>query len=339
MLTAADEIIEMKRRQFMVFLGAAAALPSAVYAQRVDRMGRIGVLMGYPEGDREGQANIAAFRRGLQTLGWTEGRNIRIDTRWAAADADLTQRFAKELVALQPDLILTQNTPTTAAILQQTRAIPIIFANVSDPIGSGFVASFSQPGGNVTGFTDIEATIAGSWLQLLKEIAPHVTRVAFLFNPTTAPFAEYFLGYFKAVAGAFAVDAITAPVRDTLELESVVAAQARDPNGGLIVMPEAFMNVHRVEVISLAAHYRLPAVYPRRFFAELGGLLSYGNDQSDNFRRTATYADRILKGSRPDELPVEQPTKFELVINLKTAKALGIDVPAILLAKADDVIE
>ena len=328
----------MKRREFIALVGGAMALPLTARAQ-VDRMRRIGVLMGYAESDREGQANVAAFLGGLLKLGWTEGRNIRIDTRWAAADANLAEQFAKELVTLQPDLILTQNTPTTAAILQQTHTIPIIFANVSDPIGSNFVASFSRPGGNVTGYTDIEATIAGKWLEVLKALAPRTTRVAFLFNPETAPFADYFLSHFKAVAGFFAVEAITAPVRDTSELESVVAMLARDPDSGLIVMPEAFMNVHRAEVISLAARYRLPAVYPRRFFAELGGLLSYGNDQSDNFRRTATYADRILKGSSPAELPIEQPTKFELVINLKTAKALGLQVPPTLLAIADEVIE
>jgi len=330
----------MKRRQFITLLGGAAATwPLAARAQQGDRMRRIGVLMGYAESDREGQANFSAFQGGLQKLGWTEGRNIRIDARWASADADLVQRFAKELVALQPDLIVTQNTPITAAILQQTRTIPIIFANVSDPVGSGFVAGLPRPGGNVTGFIDMEGSMAGKWLELLKEVAPRVTRVAFLFNPATAPFAEYYLNHFKAAAASFAVEAIAAPVRDAPELESVVAAQAREPNSGLIVMPEAFMNVHRAEVTSLAAHYHLPAVYPRRFFAELGGLLSYGNDQSDNFRRAAAYVDRILKGSRPAELPVEQPTKFDLVINLKTAKALGVSVPAGLLALADEVIE
>jgi putative tryptophan/tyrosine transport system substrate-binding protein len=302
-------------------------------------MRRIGVLMGYAESDREGQANVAAFQGGLQKLGWTEGRNIRIDARWAAADADLMQRFAKELVALQPDLIVTQNTPTTALMLQQTRTIPIIFANVSDPVGSGFVAGLPRPGGNVTGFIDMEGSMAGKWLELLKEVAPRVTRVAFLFNPATAPFAEYYLNHFKAAAASFAVEAIAAPVRDTSELESVVAAQAREPNSGLIVMPEAFMNVHRAEVTSLAAHYHLPAVYPRRFFAELGGLLSYGNDQSDNFRRTATYVDEILKGAKPSELPVQVPVKYELTINLKTAKALGLDVPMSLQQRADEVIE
>jgi putative tryptophan/tyrosine transport system substrate-binding protein len=329
----------MRRREFITLLGGAAAWPLAARAQQTTGMPRIGVLMGYAENDREGQANVAAFQGGLQKLGWTEGRNIRLDTRWAAAEADLMQRFAKELVALQPDLILTQNTPATAAVVQQTRTIPIIFANVSDPVGSGFVAGLPRPGGNVTGLIDIDASMAGKWLGLLKEVAPRVARVAFLFNPVTAPFAEYYVTPFKAAAASFAVEAIAAPVRDTSELASVVAGQAREPDGGLIVMPEAFMNIHRAEVTSLAAHYRLPAVYPRRFFAELGGLLSYGNDQSDNFRRAAGYVDRILKGEKPADLPVQTPTKFELVINLKTAKTLGLTVPFGLLNAADEVIE
>ena len=330
----------MRRREFLKLVGGSAvAWPLVARAQQPERIRRIGVLMGYAESDRQGQANVAAFRMGLQKLGWTEGRNVAIEYRWAAAEADLVQRFAKELVALQPDLILTQNTPITAAVLQQTRTIPIIFANVSDPVGSGFVAGLPRPGGNVTGLIDIDASMAGKWLGLLKEVAPRVARVAFLFNPATAPFAEYYVTPLKAAAASFAVKAIAAPVRDTSELESVVAGHAREPDGGLIVMPEAFMNVHRAEVTSLAAHYRLPAVYPRRFFAEVGGLLSYGNDQSDNFRRTATYADRILHGAKPNELPVEQPTKFELVINLKTAKALGLTVPVHLQQIADEVIE
>ena len=330
----------MRRREFLKLVGGSAvAWPLVARAQQPERMRRIGVLMGYAESDRQGQANVAAFRMGLQKLGWTEGRNVAIEYRWAAAEADLVQRFAKELVALQPDLILTQNTPITAAVLQQTRTIPIIFANVSDPVGSGFVAGLPRPGGNVTGLIDIDASMAGKWLGLLKEVAPRVARVAFLFNPATAPFAEYYVTPLKAAAASFAVEAIAAPVRDTSELESVVAGHAREPDGGLIVMPEAFMNVHRAEVTSLAAHYRLPAVYPRRFFAEVGGLLSYGNDQSDNFRRAATYADRILHGAKPNELPVEQPTKFELVINLKTAKALGLTVPVHLQQIADEVIE
>jgi putative tryptophan/tyrosine transport system substrate-binding protein len=222
---------------------------------------------------------------------------------------------------------------------QQTSTVPIIFVNVVDPVGSGFVASFPRPGGNVTGFILMEPTIVGKWLELLKEIAPRVNRVALLFNPATPPYAEYYLNPFKAVAPSFAVEAIVAPVRDTSELEAFVATQAREPNSGLIAMPSAFMNVHRTEIISLAARHRLPAVYAFRFFAELGGLLSYGNDFLDNYRRAASYADRILKGAKPSELPVQAPVKLELVINLKTAQALGLDVPAILQQRADEVIE
>jgi putative tryptophan/tyrosine transport system substrate-binding protein len=249
------------------------------------------------------------------------------------------QRFAEELVALQPELILSSSRPTTAALLHQTRTIPIIFAIVADPVGSGFVASFPRPGGNVTGFTDIQPTIAGKWLELLKEIAPRVARVAFLFNPVTAPHFEYYLNPFKAAAASFAVEAIAAPVRDRSDLNSVIAAQARAPNGGLIVMPDAFIVTHRAEITLLAARYRLPAVYSYRIFTDAGGLLSYGSDLVDNFRRAATYADRILKEAKPSELPVQAPVKFELVINLKTATALGLDVPWFLQQRADEVIE
>jgi ABC-type uncharacterized transport system substrate-binding protein len=331
----------VKRRTFIALLGsAAAAWPLAARAQQPDRMRRIGVLMGYAENDSEAQAWVAAFREGLQKLGWTEGRNTKIDTRWATpGDAEAMQRFAKELVALQPDLILSHTTPTTTALLQQTRTIPIIFANVGDPVGSGFVASFPRPGGNVTGFNVSEPTQAGKWVELLKEIAPRVAKVAMLFNPATATYAEYWLNPFKAAAASFAVEAIAAPVHDRSELEPVIAAQAGEPNGGLIVMPDSFPIAHRVEITSLAARYRLPAVYPYRFFAELGGLLSYGVDLTDNFRRAATYADRILKGAKPNELPVQAPVKFDLVINLKTAKVLGLDVPALLQQRADEMIE
>ena len=334
----------MRRREFMTLLGGAAAhavlWPPAARAQQAGEMRRIGALMGYAESDAEAQAWVAAFREGLQKLGWAEGRNIRIDTRWAkAGDAEARQRFAKELVSLQPDLILSNNTPTTAALLQQTRTIPVIFGNVSDPVGSGFVASFPRPGGNVTGFTNIEPPMAGKSLELLKEIAPQVVRVALLYNPTTAPYAEIYLNFFKAAAASFTVQAIAAPVHDTSELEAVIAAQARAPNGGLVVMTDSFLVTHRAEITSLAARYRLPAVYPYRYYAESGGLLSYGNDVPDNFRRAATYADRILKGAKPGELPVQAPVKFELVINLKTAKALCLDVPWQLQQRADDVIE
>jgi putative ABC transport system substrate-binding protein len=332
--------VDMRRREVLGVLGGAAAWPLGARAQQGERMRRIGVLMGYAEGDVEGQSYLAAFREGLQKLGWTDGRNIRIDYRWGALDAESLQRFAKELVALQPDLILAQSTPTTAVLMQQTRTIPIVFALVADPVGAGFVASFSRPEGNVTGFTNFEPTMAGKWLELLKEVAPRVTRVAFLFHPaTTASFAEYFLNPFKAAAASFAVEAIAAPVRDPSELESVVAAQAREPNSGLIAMPDSFLGAHRAEVIALADRYRLPAVYWLRVFTEDGGLLSYGNDNVDNFRRAASYADRILKGAKPSELPVQAPAKFELVINLKTAKMLGLDVPLQLQQRADAVIE
>jgi putative tryptophan/tyrosine transport system substrate-binding protein len=332
---------DMQRREFITFLGGAVvAWPLTAHAQQPERMRRIGVLMGYAESDREAQANVAAFREGLQKLGWTEGRNIRIDIRWATPrDAESRQRFANELVALQPDLILSHATPTTAALLQQTRIIPIIFVNVSDPVGSGFIAGLPRPGGNVTGFINVEGSMAGKWLELLKEIAPRVVRVAFLFNPATTPYAKYFLNPLKAAAASFGVEAIAAPVRDISELETVIAAQAREPNGGLIVMPDVFASVHRVEITSLAARYRLPAVYPFRFFAEAGGLLSYGSELVDNFRRAATYADLILKGAKPGELPVQVPVRFELVINLKTARALGLDVSFQLQQRADEVIE
>jgi putative ABC transport system substrate-binding protein len=331
----------MKRREFIAHLGSAVtAWPIAARAQQPDRVRRIGVLMGFAESDSEGQAFIAAFREGLQKLGWSKGGNTRIDARWAApTDVDLMQRFANELVALAPDVILASTTPTTTALLQQTRTIPIVFAIVSDPVGSGFVASFPRPGGNVTGFNVSEPTLVGKLLELLKEIAPRVVRVAMLFNPATAAYAEYYLNPFKAAAASFAVEAIAAPVRDGSELDSVIAAQAREPNSGLIAMPDSFTNAYRVEIISLAARYRLPAVYPYRFFAELGGLLSYGNDLTDNFRRAAIYIDRILKGAKPSELPVQAPVKFELVLNLKTAKALGLIVPSQLEQRADEVIE
>ena len=329
------------RREFVALLGGTAAgWPLAARGQQGERIRRIGVLMGHAESDSEAQAHFTAFRDGLQKLGWTEGRNTRIDTRWATpTDAGSMQRFAKELVALQPDLILSNTTPTTTALLQHTRNIPIVFAVVGDPIGSGFVASFARPGGNVTGFNVSEPTMAGKLLELLKEIAPRVARVAILFNPATAPYAEYWLNPFKAAAASFAVQAIVAPVHDTSEFESVVAAQAHEPNGGLIVMPDTFMTEHRSEIASLAARHRVPAVYPYRVFPEFGGLLSYGDDLTDNFRRAASYVDRILKGEKPSELPVQAPVKFELVINLKAAKALGLDVPVHLQQRADEVIE
>jgi putative tryptophan/tyrosine transport system substrate-binding protein len=328
----------MRRREFITLLGGAAAWPLSARGQQSDRMRRIGVLMGSAESNPEGQVYIAAFRDGLQKLGWMDGRNIRIDYRWAAADLEAMQRFAIELVALRPDAILSANTPTTAALLQQTSAVPVIFATVADPVGSGFAASFARPTGNMTGFTTLEGSLGGKWLELLKEIAPRVSRIAFLFNRETSPF-EHFLNPFKAAAAPLGVEAIAAPVHDGTELESVVAALALEPNTGLVVMPGPFALAHREAICSLAARYRLPAVYPYRFFSGLGGLVSYGNDIADNYRRAAAYLDRILKGAKISELPVQAPIKFELVINMKTAKLLGLDVSWQLQQRADEVIE
>ena len=331
----------MRRRRFITLLGGmAVAWPIAVRAQQPERIRHIGVLMGWPESDPEARSERAAFVQELQKLGWADGRNLRIDTRWAnPADPESMHRYAKELVALQPDLILSQSTPATAALLHETRTIPVIFGIVADPIGSGFVVSFPRPGGNATGFAVAEPTQAGKWMELLKEIAPQVTRIAALFNPAMAPFLEFWLKPLKAAAPSFGVEVIDAPVHDTTELESVMAAQAREANSGLFVISDAFMITYRSEVTLLAARYRLPAVYGFRFFAELGGLLSYGEDLTDNFRRAATYMDRILKGEKPSDLPVQAPVKFQLVINVKTAKALGLSVPPTLLVAADELIE
>jgi putative tryptophan/tyrosine transport system substrate-binding protein len=307
-------------------------------AQQSGAVRRIGVLMASAESDPARQKGLRAFQEGLQELGWIDGRNIQIDIRWAP-DLELPQRFAKDLVALQPDVILAPTTSATQTILRQTRIIPTIFTVSNDPVGSGFVQSFPKPGGNVTGFTNMEPTMATKWLELLKEIAPHVNRVAFLFNPATAPYFKYYLNPFEAAAPSFGFEAIAAAIGDTFELETAIAAEARESNGSLIMMPDFFTFSYRAEVTSLAARYRLPAVYPFRQFAEVGGLLSYGNDTTDNHRRAATYVDRILKGAKPSELPVEAPVKFEMVVNLKTAKALGLTVPPTLLATADEVIE
>jgi putative ABC transport system substrate-binding protein len=329
----------MRRRAFITLLGGAGATWSlAAQAQQTGGMRRVGILMPFTERDPEGQTRVTAFREGLQKLGWTEGRNIRIDYRWAS-DATLMPQFAKELVALEPELIFASSTPATASILEYTRTIPVIFVQVTDPIGAGFVTSLARPGGNVTGFIAVEPTMAGKWVELLKEIAPRVTRVAAVFNPTTAPFAELFLNAFKTAATSFALDATATPIHDMSELDHVISAQAREPNGGVILLPDIFIAAHREEVVSLAARYRLPAVYPFRFFAELGGLLSYGSEPLDSYRQAATYADRILKGEKPNELPIQAPVKFELIINLKTANVLGLDVPLFLQQRADEVIE
>jgi len=329
----------MRRRNFISLVGgAAAAWPLAARTQQPQRMRRIGVLIAYAQGDTEAQAWIAAFRDQLQKLGWTEDHNIRIDMRWAT-DAESRQRFAKELVAVQPSAIFAHTTSATVAIQEETRTIPIVFVQVADPIGSGLVASLPRPGGNITGFMTMEPAMAGKWVELLKEIAPRVTRVASLFNPTTAPYVGAYLNHFQAAARSFGVEALPAPVHNRSELESIVAAQAHEQSGGLIIMPDPAMTAYRNEIIALADRYRLPVVSPYRFYTELGALLSYGNDIRDNYRRAATYVDRILKGEKPSDLPVQIPVKFELVINLKTVKALGLTVPQTLQVAADEMIE
>ena len=331
----------MRRRNFITLLGSTMVMGSlAAHAQQSGGMRRVGVLMAHPESDPVFQQYADAFREGLRKLGWVEGRNVSFDFRWGALDdSDIRSRSAKELVGLQPDLILTQNTPPTASMLQQTRSIPVIFVIVADPVGRGFVKSLSHPGTNATGFTIMEPTIAGRWVQLLKEIAPQVTRAALLFNPATAPFADVYIRPFKAAAGSFSLEAISTPVHDETELESVIAAEARMPNSGLVVIPDGFLNVHRERIVLLTARHRLPAIYPWRFFAEMGGLLSYGSEQSDEFRLAAAYADRILKGEKPSELPVQAPTEYKLVINLETARLLGLTVSPQLQQLADKLIE
>jgi putative tryptophan/tyrosine transport system substrate-binding protein len=329
----------MKRREVLRLLrGGAVAWPLAARAQQPYRMRRMGVLLGNAE-DHEAQSWVAALREELGKLGWTEGRNIEIDIRWAAADVASMKRFAKELVALQPDLILTQSTPAAGAMLEQTHTIPVVFVLVADPVGSGYVASLPRPGGNATGFTPIVSSLGGKWVELLKEIAPRLARVTLLFNPPTATFIQAYISPFKAAAASVGVEAIVAPVNGVPELQSQVTTQAREPNSGLVVIPDTFTQAHLAEIAALAARYRVPAVYWSRSFPEIGGLISYGPYLVDEFRRAASYLDRILKGEKPSDLPVQAPVKFELVINLKTARALGLDVPPTLLVRADEVIE
>ena len=326
----------MKRRQFISLLGAAAAFPSAARAQQ-QRMRRIGVLTSSDESDPEAQAGMAAFREGLTKLGWTEGRNIAIDIRWTKADAELMARSAKELAALQPDVILTSSTPAAGVMLQQTHTIPIVFVLVADPVGSRYVASLPQPGGNATGFTPIVGTLGGKWAELLKEIAPRLGRINLMYNPPSAPFIDAFLGSFKAAAAQLGVEASVAPVRDMREVEALVSAGAE--SSGLVVIPDAFTVARRAEIAALADRHHVPAISWSRSFAELGGLISYGPVLVDEYRRAAAYADRILKGEKLSALPVQTPVKFELVINMKTAKAFGLTVPEKLRGLADDVIE
>jgi len=326
---------KMKRRAFITLLGgAAAAWPLAARAQQPRR---VGVLMGFAESDPAAQSWLAAFRNALTQLGWSEGNNLRIEVRWGAADPDRIRTLAKELVDLRPDAIFNQTTPVTDALARVTQTIPIVFVYVADPIGSGFAASLARPGRNITGFTYVEPTTGGKWVELLKEIAPRTAHVALLFNPETAP--KFYMPSIQAAASSFAVEANAAPVHARDEIAGVIAAQARSPGGGLIVMPDVFNDANGELIIALATSSGVPAIYPRPVFAESGGLIAYGADLAEQFRQAAGYIDRILKGANPGDLPIQRPTKFELVINLKTAKALGLTVPPSLLALADEVIE
>ena len=327
----------MQRREFITLLGGAAvAWPRAAHA---DRMRRIGVLEARTADDREGQARLAAFLQGLQELGWTDGRNVRIDYRWAAADADRSRTYAAELVALAPDVILASASQSVAALQQTTRTVPIVFVNVIDPVGAGFVARLARPGGNATGFTPFEYSLSGKWLELFKEIAPNLTRIAILRDPAIATGIGQYAAIQAMASPSFGVELSPIDVRDAGEIERDIAAFAREANGGLIVTASSGAVARRELIIMLAARHRLPAVYPFRYFVTSGGLISYGPDPTDQFRRAAGYVDRILKGEKAADLPVQSPTKYELAINLKTAKALGLTMPPPLLARADQVIE
>jgi putative ABC transport system substrate-binding protein len=328
----------MRRREFISLVGgAAAAWPLAALAEK--HMRRLAALIAYTEDNAEVQRWVAAFRDGLQELGWVEGRNLRIDFRWGGTDMNTLQRFANEIVASKPDVIFSSGSPTTRMLKQETRDIPIVFGNLVDPVGQGFVASLARPGGNVTGFVNLEPSVAGKYVELLKEIAPRVARAAIFYNPATAPYHEIYLKPFEAGAVSLGVVPIVAPVRDLAELETVMATQAREPDAGLVAMPDGFQSANYKEIAALAARYKLPAVFSVLAVARAGGLLSYSNHIGDNYRRAAAYVDRILKGEKPSDLPVQFPVKFELVINMKAAKALGLDVPPLLQQRADEVIE
>ena len=330
---------QIKRREFIALLGGAAvAWPLAARAQQGERMRRIAVLMNLAADDPETRRRLAAFLQGLQELGWSEGRNLRIDHRWGVGDPDRHRANAAELVALAPDVILAHGGPIMTPLLRATRTVPIVFVNVTDPVGAGFVASLARPGGNATGFMTAEYSISGKWLELLKQIAPQVTRAAVIRDPDQVSGGGQ-LGAMQSVAPSLRMELSPIDVRDTAEIERAITAFARQPNGGLIVTAAALAGIHRKRIITLAARHRLPAVYPLRFFVTDGGLISYGSDTVDQYRRAAGYVDRILKGEKPADLPVQAPTKYDLVINLKSAKALGLDLPASVLARADEVIE
>jgi putative ABC transport system substrate-binding protein len=330
----------MRRRDFFIWIGGVTVgSPLSARAQSLTNSRRIEMLLGYQEDEQEAQSWIATFRDSLKKNGWTEGQNIKFGYKWVGVDATLLQQGAKDIVASQPDLILSGGSPTTAALLRQTQTIPVLFVNIVDPVGQGFVASLSHPARNATGLVNLEPSMAGKWIELLKQLAPQLARVAVPFNPVSAPYADFYLNILKSTASNFGVEVAPGRVADMDALEAFIATQAREPNTGVIPMPSAFSSGHTAELAEMMARFRLPGIYPVRSFAAAGGLLAYGNDVNDNFKRAAAFADKILKGEKPSEIPVQFPTKFDLVINLKTAKTLGLTVPLALQASADEVIE
>ncbi len=329
----------MRRREFVTLLGA-AVWPIAASAQQSDRIRRVGVLMPFATGDAAGKLELAAFAQQLQALGWTDGGNLRIDYRWAAGDPERMQVLAKELIALQPDVVFSRSTPVTGALVKQTRAIPLVFVVVSDPVGEGFVASVARPGGNATGFTNAESSLTGKWLGLLKEMMPSINRVAFIFDPKVAAGGgSYYTKLIEAAAPQFRVSPTAVPIRGSADIESAVGDFLRIPNGGLLVLPDSTTNFYRGRIIAIAAQHRAPAVYAFRNIVVDGGLMSYGIDVVELFRRAATYVDRILRGAKPADLPVQLPDKFQLVLNLRTAAAMGLTIPTPLQLLADEVVE
>ena len=328
----------MKRRTFIAGLGSAAAWPVVARAQPGDRVRRIGVLMWGDENDRVWKPRLSAFTQALADLGWTDGRNVRMDLRWGGNDTNRIRALAQELVSLQPDIILTSSDVVTAAVQRETRTIPIVFANLADPVASGIVPRLDRPNGNVTGFASSEATLGGKWLELLSEVAPGLKRAAIMFNPDTTLVSTY-MPSLETAARSLKVGPMPAPVRSDVEIETAIDAFGREPGGGLVPLPDLFMTAHRASIIAAAARNNVPAVYYQSEFARDGGLLSYGVDNVDNFRRSASYVDRILRGAKPGDLPAQFPTKYEMVVNLKTAKALGLTVPQSILLRADEVIE
>ena len=332
--------VPMRRREFIALLGSAAiASPLGSLAQQPERMRHIGVLMGYAENDLEAKAWITGFVEGLKKLGWTEGSNVRIEYRWTSGNLEQLRSYGAELLSLKPDVILAASTPALAAVHQQTRSVPVVFVNVADPIKQGFVSGLAHPDANVTGFTSLEFSMGSKWIETLKQISPSLTQAALIFNPETAPYFQSFLGPIETAASLFAVKTIITPVHDAADVERTISTFGHELNGGLVVVPSAFTTIHRDLIIEQAARYRLPAVYGFSYYAYSGGLISYGINVRDMYIRAASYVDRILKGAELADLPVQAPTKFELVINLKTAKALGLTVPDKLIALANEVIE